>query len=153
MLQKIERFLTELVSEKVPRKLNDEELRVASAALLVHCAKADGRQSPNENSKLREIIKQRFGLASEEIEAVITAAEQEEREAVDLHRFTRVLHKYLVRDECKKMVQSLWEMADADGKIDNDERQIVSLTAHLLGIEVQDSVAARQAAIAKREGQ
>jgi uncharacterized tellurite resistance protein B-like protein len=153
MLQKIERFLVELVSEKGTRTLDEEELRIASAALLVHCAKADGHQSAEENVKLRSLMKEQFDLRSDQIETIIATAEQQEQEAVDLHRFTRVLHKQLDRDECKRMVQLLWEMADADGKIDSDERHIVSLTAHLLGIEVHDSVAARQAAIAKRDDQ
>jgi uncharacterized tellurite resistance protein B-like protein len=153
MLLKIEQFLIDLVSEKEPRKLDEVQLRIASAALLVHCARADGHQSSDEKTRLRTLMKERFDLPSEEIEAIIATAEQQEREAIDLHRFTRILHKHLDRDECKRMVQLLWEMADADGKIDNDERQIVSLTAHLLGVEVQDSVAARQAAVAKRKGQ
>jgi uncharacterized tellurite resistance protein B-like protein len=47
------------------------------------------------------------------------------------------------------MVQLLWEIADADGLIDSDERRMVSLTAQLLDVEVHDAVAARQAAQAK----
>jgi uncharacterized tellurite resistance protein B-like protein len=48
------------------------------------------------------------------------------------------------------MVQLLWEIADSDGRIDSDERRMVSLTAQLLDVEVKDAVAARHAAQAKK---
>ena len=46
----------------------------------------------------------------------------------------------------QRMVKWLWEIAQADGTIDRDERNAVALAAQLLDVEVRDSVALRQAA-------
>ncbi len=89
-------------------------------------------------------------LTPAEIDSVVEAAEARLRDAIDLHRFTRVLHRSLDRDARIHMVQLLWEIADADGRIDSDEWRMVSLTAQLLDVEVHDAVAARHAAQEKR---
>jgi uncharacterized tellurite resistance protein B-like protein len=149
MLRKIEVFFNRLLNEGDSQKLDTHEIQIASAALLAHCAKADGEQSPEETAHLKTVLGEKFDLTGAEVDSVIEAAEAREREAIDLHRFTRVLHRSLDRDARIHMVQLLWEIADADGLIDSDERRMVSLTAQLLDVEVHDAVAARQAAQAK----
>lgn len=151
MLHRIENLFNRILNEDENQKLDAHEIEIASAALLVHCAKVDGEQSAEETTYLRSILAERYHLSRDEIDSVIEAAEAREREAIDLHRFTRVLHQNLDRDGRIHMVQMLWEIADADGRIDSDERRMVSLTAHLLDVEVHDAVAARQAAQAKRD--
>ncbi len=149
MLRKIEVFFNRLLNEGENKTLDPREIEIASAALLAHCAKVDGEQSAEEAAHLRAVLGERFDLTGAEVDSVLEAAEARERDAIDLHRFTRVLHRSLDRDARIHLVQLLWEIADADGLIDSDERRMVSLTAQLLDVEVHDAVAARQAAQAR----
>ncbi len=149
MLRNFETFLGSLFDDNATAVTDEEELRVATAALLVHCANADGSRSASEDARLMRILEEHFELGPAEATAVIAAAEAQERDAIDLHRFTRVLHQRLDRDGRQRMVGWLWELANADGKIDASERQMVSLAANLLDVEIHDSVALRQAAVAK----
>jgi len=149
MLRNIEVFFNRLLNETEGLKLDGREIQIATAALLAHCARADGEQSAEETAHLKAVLGERFSLTAPEIDSVIEAADKRERDAIDLHRFTRVLHRSLDRDARIHMVQLLWEIADADGLIDSDERRMVSLTARLLDVEVHDAVAARQAAQAR----
>ena len=150
MLRKIELFFNRILNEGENKKLDAHEIEIASAALLAHCAKADGEQSAEEAAHLKTVLGKKFDLTPAEVDSVIEAAEARERDAIDLHQFTRVLHRSLDRDARIHMVQLLWEIADADGRIDSDERRMVSLTAQLLDVEVHDAVAARHAAQAKK---
>jgi len=150
MLRRIENLFNRILSDNDSQKLGAHDIEIASAALLVHCAKADGEQSLEEMTHLRSLLSERFELSKDEIESVIEAGEARERDAIDLHRFTRVLHENLDRDERIQMVRMLWEIADADGRIDHDEQQMVSLTARLLDVQVHDAVAARRAVQAER---
>ncbi|MEM8972332.1 MAG: TerB family tellurite resistance protein [Pseudomonadota bacterium] len=150
MISSIENFLNDLFDGQPKQIADDEEERIACAALLVHCANADGLRSPAEDERLRQILKEHFKLSPGEIDRVVATAEQREADAVDIHRFTRVLHGRLDREGRQRMVKWLWEVANADGVIDGNERHTVSLTAQLLDVEVRDSVALRQAA--EREG-
>ena len=147
MFRRFESLFNDLFEGDSAPTLDDAQLRVVTAALLVHCANADGDRSAAEDKTLRNILRQHFALSDTDINDVITAAETQERDAVDLHRFTRVLHQRLDRDGRQRMVGWLWEIANADGTIDADEKRVVSLAAQLLDVEVRDSVALRQAAV------
>jgi len=148
MIASIENFLNSLLGNAPVSEIDAPELSVACAALLVHCATADGVHSPAEDRKLRDILSRVFDLSDADADAVIETATRQQQNAVDLHRFTRVLHKHLDRDGRKRMVRLLWEMANADGKIDSDERALVSLAAQLLDVEGHDAVALRQTVLA-----
>lgn len=147
MLRTIESFLGDLFDNKPAQITDEEELRVACAALLVHCANADGERSPMEDAELRRILHAGYGLSDGDIERILQMAEARERDAIDLHRFTRVLHRRLDRDGRQQMVKWLWQVANADGTIDRAERNTVALAAQLLDVEVRDSVSLRQAAV------
>jgi uncharacterized tellurite resistance protein B-like protein len=144
MFRQIETFITDLLGENSPKTLDEQEVRVACAALLVHCAKADGYQSEDEEQKLREILTKRFKLSSADTDTLIEEAQKREEDAVDIHTFTRILHANLDRDGRHQIVRFLWEITHADGNIDHNERSIVTLVASLLHVEVQDAVALRQ---------
>ncbi len=144
MLRNIETFINDLLGDDPPQSIDEEETQVACAALLVHCARADGHQSVEEERSMREILTKRFQLSSEETEELIKIASQQEKDAVDLHRFTRVLHENLDREGRLEIIRLLWALTHADGKIDHDERSVVTLVAQLLHVEVHDAVALRR---------
>ncbi|MGI9523378.1 MAG: TerB family tellurite resistance protein, partial [Hyphomicrobiaceae bacterium] len=147
MLESIESFLNDLFDGGDRVALDDDQVRIASAALLVHCARSDGRQSASEEGRLRTILSSHFALSDAEADQVVTTAAAQERDAVDIHRFTRVLHQRLDRVGRQQMIGWLWEVAQADGSIGPDEHRMVSLAAQLLDVETRDSVALRQAAV------
>ncbi len=147
MLRNIEAFLGELFDNKPAEITDEEELRIACAALLVHCARADGLRSEAEDTELRHILSAHYKLSDDDVERTITTAQSREADAVDIHRFTRVLHQRLDRNGRRQIVKFLWQVAHADGNIDHDERRTVALAAQLLDVEVRDSVALRQAAV------
>lgn len=144
MLAKIQKFLSDLLGEEPPSALEAEEIRIACAALLVHCARADGIQSPAETAKLREVLTAHYGLGGDEVDELVAEAERLEADAIDVHKFTRVLHKALDRDGRQDVVRLLWEISHADELIDHDERRLVTLVAGLLDVEIHDAVQLRR---------
>ncbi|MEO1206959.1 MAG: TerB family tellurite resistance protein [Pseudomonadota bacterium] len=145
MLRKIESFFTSMMGDEAPTEgLSENEIAIASAALLVKCANADGKRTPEEDAKLVEVITKGLELSAEEAESVIEFAEVRARDALDIHQFTKRLHANLDREERQRMVGWLWEMAQVDGRIDSDEQNTVTLIARLLDVEVRDSAELRQ---------
>jgi uncharacterized tellurite resistance protein B-like protein len=144
MLQKIQGFLADLLGDEPPGSVGGEEIRIACAALLVHCARADGIQSPAETAKLREILVEQYGLADGEVDEVVAEAEKREADAIDVHKFTRVLHQNLDRAGRQDIVRFLWEISHADELIDHDERRLVTLVAGLLDVEIHEAVQIRR---------
>ena len=85
MFEKIRAVLTDLMGEASPSSLEADQIRIACAALLVHCAKADGYQSPVETAKLGEALTVHYGLVDEEVDELMAEGERREADAVDVH--------------------------------------------------------------------
>jgi uncharacterized tellurite resistance protein B-like protein len=144
LLDAIKRFVAELTDGATGAGLGEHELRLATAALLIHAATIDGSLSEVERHRLQDLLKQRFALddaaAAELIEQAIVADEK----AVDLYRFTRVLNERLDENERLRMVEMLWAVAYADGAASDYENNLIWRVADLLGVSGAERIALRQ---------
>jgi uncharacterized tellurite resistance protein B-like protein len=127
------------------KDLREEELRLASAALLVHAGSIDGDFDSDERRTLKGLLQTRYQLSDGDVRKLLAAAQQSEHEAVDLYRFTSVLCRELDQDGRKRIVEMLWEMAYADGVLHEFEQNLVWRAAELLGVSTRDRVELRKA--------
>jgi uncharacterized tellurite resistance protein B-like protein len=137
--------------EKSARNFHENELRLASAALLVHASMIDGQFDAAERRTLKALLRERFELGDDEVRRLVRDAAQEESESVDLFGFTNVLCRELDQDGRKRIVEMLWEVVMADGVIHEFESSLVWRTAELLGVSTRDRVTLRQV-VAARHG-
>ena len=103
--------------DKPARNFHEDELRLASAALLVHASMIDGQFDASERRTLKALLRERFELDDDEVRRLVREASQEESESVDLFGFTNVLCRELDQDGRKRIVEMLWEVVMADGVI------------------------------------
>ncbi len=129
-----------------PETLSDDDSRMALAALLVRIARADGSYDDSEKSRINKVLTQRFGLTPFEVAEVRRDAETLESEAPDTVRFTRAIKSAVPHEDREQIMESLWEIALADGSRDHEEDALMRLVAPMLGISDRDSALARQRA-------
>jgi len=137
--------------DKPARNFHEYELRLASAALLVHASMIDGHFDASERRTLKALLREQFELDDDEVRRLVREASQEESESVDLFGFTNVLCRELDQDGRKRVVEMLWEVVMADGVIHEFESNLVWRTAELLGVSTRDRVTLRQT-VAARHG-
>jgi len=131
---------------------HDEEarrVRFATATLLVRAATIDGHADNAELARLHELLADRFELSGEEVIDLIANAMAEERDAVDLFRYTNILNKSLDTDGRRALVEMLWEVAYADGRLDEYEANLVWRVAELIGIDSAERIRIRQKVAAR----
>ncbi len=151
MLEAFKKFVSELIEgEKHPSRFEDNDYRLAAAALLVHTATIDGLMSEIERDRLHAIVRKVFGLDQTAANELIVAATEAEREAVDLYRFTRLINRTLDEAGRRHIVEMLWEMVYADGNITEFEDNLIWRAADLLGISARERIALRQQVAAQR---
>jgi uncharacterized tellurite resistance protein B-like protein len=105
----------------------------------------DGSVSDLERAKLRELLVRHFTLSDTDVDTLIADATEAEHEAVDLYRFTSVLKQRLPEEERVNVIEYLWEIVYADGKIDEFEENLVWRVAELLGVNRRDRIAKKLA--------
>jgi uncharacterized tellurite resistance protein B-like protein len=145
MFDALKSFIAEVVGAEAPtRSFGEEDYRLAAVALLIHGANVDGQTDLAERRRLKTIIAERFDLDAKAASELITMGEQSAREAVDFYRFTSVLKRALDDAGRQKIVEMLWEIAFADGVVDEPEENTIWRIAELLGVLTRDRVLLRQ---------
>jgi uncharacterized tellurite resistance protein B-like protein len=151
MFDGLRSFLEEITTGDRPAAdFAPDDHRLAAVALLIHIAAADGEVDPAEQKRLHRLVEQRYGLDRAVADRLIRHATADEREAVDLYHFTRVLTRRLDPAGRQAVVEALWDMAYADGEVHELEENIVWRVAELLGVSARDRVELRRRA--EREG-
>ncbi|MEM8853532.1 MAG: TerB family tellurite resistance protein [Pseudomonadota bacterium] len=123
--------------------------RLSVAAILVHIVAVDGVVTDDEKRRLREVLSSHYGLDARETERLLEEARKRDEDAVDLYGFTSVLKRELSEDERREVVELMWEMVIADGKISEFEDNVVWRVAELIGVSTRDRVLIKQAVEAK----
>jgi uncharacterized tellurite resistance protein B-like protein len=145
MFDALKSFIAELSGSGAAEKsFEEDDYRLAAAALLVHVAAADGATDEAERRRLKAVIEERFGLDDAATARLIEKAEQSDRDAVDFYQFTSVLKRSLDEDGRLRVVEMMWEIAFADGKLHEVEDNTIWRVAELLGVSARDRVLLRQ---------
>ena len=126
------------------KRLRDEELQLAAAALLVHASVVDGHADLEEQRKIKSLLQTRFNLDDDEFNRILQEAEAWERDSVDLYSFTSVISRELDQEGRQRIVEMLWEIVLADGVVHEYEADLVSRGADLLGVSPRDRVRLRK---------
>jgi uncharacterized tellurite resistance protein B-like protein len=144
MLDRLISFFGSLQGEANRNALSSDDPRVAAAALMIHVIDADGVRDDAERTQLREALASAYGVAGHELDTLVSAGEEAEREAVDLFAFTSVLNRALDAEAKVEFIGILWEMVYADGERHELEDNIVWRVAELIGVAPRDRMLMRQ---------
>jgi uncharacterized tellurite resistance protein B-like protein len=123
---------------------------VAACALLLEIAHADDVFRAEERERIVRHIRNEMGVADTDIQKVLTLAEAQRRDSVDLYHFTRLLAENLSREERLKLVEAIWGVVYADGSLTEVESHLARRIAELLGFQHPEVQAAKETAAARR---
>lgn len=118
-------------------------LQLACAALLVEVSRADAHVAPVEESEVLAALRRAYGLQEAQARALAAEARGLSDQAVSLSDFTRLLNERLSREERARVVELLWQVAWADGRIDRYEDYWVRKIADLLYVSHADFIRAK----------
>ncbi len=151
MLDRLQAFFQSVMQDRPKAAFAPDDPRIAVAALCLQVMEADGVVRDAERMKLREILKQEYGLDDGTLDALIEAGQDAESEAVDYYRFTTELKRQLNEDERQHLVGILWDIVYADGTRSEMEDHAIWRVADLLGVSGRERIVQRQEA-AERAG-
>jgi uncharacterized tellurite resistance protein B-like protein len=146
MLDAIKSFLNDLARRPEPRAFGPDDHRLAAAALLFHVIAVDGIVSDEEREALAVTLKRHFDLDEKESEALVSAAEEADKEAVDLYSFTSVLKRQADEADRERIVEMMWRLVYADGALHEFEDNVIWRVAELLGVDPKARIRLKQAA-------
>jgi uncharacterized tellurite resistance protein B-like protein len=123
-----------------------DELRVAAAALLVEMARADFDEGAGELERARALLAERYDLQGQEVTALLDAARREADHTVSLFRFTHLINQHLDMPGKLALMDMLWDVAYADGKLDKHEDALMHKLADLMYVPLKDLMRGKEGA-------
>jgi uncharacterized tellurite resistance protein B-like protein len=142
----IQRFKTGLAPQQ-PDQPRHEPLRLATAAVLLEIANADGTFSPAEGENLTGYLQRVFQLDEGETQDLIEAAEEVRAHTIDHFALTHYIRKNASLEERIEIVKTMWRMSYSDGQLNDYENHLVRKLADLLGIEHRAMIDAKTAVL------
>jgi uncharacterized tellurite resistance protein B-like protein len=138
--------LTGRTSEVQPRQQHDP-LRLATAAILLDIAYADGEFSPAEDGDVASFLTQKFALQNDDARELLEAAEEIRRKTVDHFALTHYVRKNASLTDRIEIVKTMWRLVYSDGALTDYEGYLVRKLADLLGLEHHVMIDAKSAVL------
>ncbi len=120
------------------------DLQIAVGALLVEAAARDDVFEPVERAAIERLLAERFDLPQDATAALFKAAEAARHGSLELFGFVRKLIRDMDEHQRIDVIEMLWEVIYADGKLDAHEDAMIRKVAGLLYVSDFDRGAARR---------
>ncbi|MBL6604564.1 MAG: TerB family tellurite resistance protein [Alphaproteobacteria bacterium] len=122
-----------------PEGSDTDELASLVTALMIEAANADGSLAEEEKVLITEVIARQFELGADKAAEMMRAAIDQSSERVELHSLLRRLRDNSDYEERLGVMEMVWMVVLADGKLDHIEAQLMRRLAGLLFVSDVDS--------------
>lgn len=145
MLNLLKDFFEQHLAPSGPGSSHDP-IPVATAALLIEVMRMDGSIDQVERDAVMKAVRDKFGLEPADAEAVIRLAEAEAASATDFHQFTSQINRHFGAEQRARVIECMWLVAYADGRLDAHEQHLIRKIAALLHVPDSAYIAAKMRA-------
>jgi uncharacterized tellurite resistance protein B-like protein len=112
-----------------------DQLRLATAAILLDIAYADGEFTPAEDGDVVGYLQRTFSLDEQGARELVAAAAEIRNQTIDHFALTSFIRKNAPAEERLEIVKTMWRMVYSDGRLTDYENYLVRKLADLLGLE------------------
>jgi uncharacterized tellurite resistance protein B-like protein len=142
MIDRMIGWLTGALSDS-PTEVQDE-LKLALTALLVEAAHSHDHFDERERGVVTRLLERRFSLSAADARALLAAGEREADRSAELFHFTRIINERLSFEQRIELIDMLWEVAYADGVLDEYEDSLLRRIGGLIYVPDRERGVARQ---------
>ena len=147
MLKAIKLFFENL-SDNSEQSDTDKQhaIQLAVSVLLVEMMRIDGEINGDEEIALKQSLNTKFNLTDAEKEELMALATQKLDQSIDYYQFTSVINRHFDQPKKIKMIEELWRVAFADGKLDAHEEHYIRKVNALIHVSHSDFMKAKHRA-------
>ena len=120
--------------------------QLATAVLLFDVMRSDEKLGEAERAQALSALRKRFALSEDALAQLLVQAEQTAKGANDYFSFTSLMNDNFTQEQKIQVVEFMWQVAYADGSIDENENHLVSKIAGLLHVTHGEYIAAKMRA-------
>ena len=121
-------------------KVKDIDDKIALGVLLWVVAEADEKFLPEEEEKIKEVLRLYSGISSEDMPIVLASIQQAAKERIDLYRFTHEVSENLSYEIKIKILENLFRVACIDKNLDDRELEVIRKISGLFKLTHTDFI-------------
>lgn len=146
MLNKIRLFFESkmVVQETDSSEEKEKGIQLSTAALLIELINADAEIAELEWESVKDALQQTFVLDDKALQELISLAQVSVKNSTDLYQFTRLINEHYEYLDKVTLLECMWRVAHADGRIDKFEEHLIRKIAGLIHVAHADFIRAKQ---------
>ncbi len=144
MLNKIKSYFENFINQ--PTESIEEQthaINLAVAAIMLEMVSMDQQITASEIEQLNITLKNQLDLSTSEISELNRLARQELNNSVDYHQFTSLINSHFEMNKKIDIIEHLWKIAYADGKVDSHEEHFLRKISDLLFVSHSEFIKAK----------
>ncbi len=145
MLERLEKFFKERLPKNNTENTDSDEykIKIATAALFLEMAYADFEMEPAEEEQIISALQSLFEIDKSEISELIRIAGEERESKTDIWGFANLIKEGFDRPARINILENLWLLIYADGRVDKYEDALIRKITSLLGLDHSDMIQAK----------
>ncbi len=145
MISKLVGFFSDKIDlQKDQTPANEKSsIRIATCALLIEMASIDEEFDDVERKRIVDYFKSEYGLPDSDIEELFDLSRKQLDSSIDLWGFTNLINKHYDKDQKIKVIEMIWEVVYADGKLSAHEDYLVHKFYKMLNLAHGDMIDAK----------
>lgn len=151
VIKRLKQSLATAGDAKTPAAFTD--LQLAAAVLLLEVSTSDFEYHPEEKSAVLLALARAFGLNAEQLKILYDHAVHSAGRSISLHDFIVIINRECSREQKMLLLEQLWRVAFADGRLDKYEDHRIRRLAELLHMPHRAFIQSKHAAVAADVGE
>lgn len=144
MIERLKQFFATTTDK--PEKPDPHQLTVAATALMVQLSRVDNNEDDAELKTIVDCAVRSHEVTREEAGEILEDALSQADDSTSLYEFTGLINEQLDQQEKQALLESIWRVAFADGRIDKYEEHLIRRMADLLHLNHREYMQARHRA-------
>jgi uncharacterized tellurite resistance protein B-like protein len=127
--------------QDAPAPRDNNDIRIATCALFLELASIDNEFSEDERQEILSMLQREYGVSKRHAVELAEAANRELQGSIDVWQFTNQINENYSDEEKVRVVELLWKLVYADGKLDAHEDYLMHKLAKLLRLQHKQLIA------------
>ena len=152
MFDLIKKIISSKPAPANPGRGGLDKIRLAAGVLLLETAYIDDECTEEEMANVVNTLRSEFNLAPEYVDELLALAGAERENAFDLWQFTNQMNQHYSQQEKMALLEAVWRIIFADGRLEEHEDYFAHKLANLLRLTHKQLIEAKLQARASQAG-
>ncbi len=119
------------------------DIYVATCALFIEMACIDGEFTHSERDNIVSNLNKEYNLSEQSIKEILITSQAERKGSIDLWKFTNKINQNYSVEEKIRIIELIWKIVYADGKLEKHEDYLIHKIARLLNLKHSELIEAK----------